>query len=104
PIERCRDVPSRQPDNLANPSNTQRYVRRVVDGASGAYMLMFSLSHVSAVGRARYLRHTDTNWRWLTADDLLTDPWSARLLPYYILGVLAFGLHLACDVRAIARA
>jgi hypothetical protein len=75
-----------------------------VQAASGAYMLMFFLSHVSAVGRARYLRHTDTNWRWLTADDLLTDPWSARLLPYYVLGVLAFGLHLACGVRAIAQA
>jgi succinate dehydrogenase/fumarate reductase cytochrome b subunit len=73
-----------------------------LQAASGAYMALFFMSHVSAVARARYLRHTDTNWRWLTADDLLTDPWSARLLPYYILGVLAFGLHVACGIRWIA--
>jgi succinate dehydrogenase/fumarate reductase cytochrome b subunit len=72
--------------------------------ASGLYMAMFFMSHVSAVARARYLRHTDTNWHWLTGDNLLTDPWSARLLPYYILGVLALGLHVACGIRWIALA
>ena len=71
---------------------------------SGAYMVLFFMSHVSAVARARYLRHSDTDWHWLTADDLLTDPWSARLLPYYVLGVLAFGVHVACGLRWVAIA
>lgn len=72
--------------------------------ASGTYMAMFFMSHLSAVARARYLRHTDTDWKWLTGANLLTDLWSSRLLPYYILGVLALGLHIACGIRWIALA
>ena len=48
---------------------------------------------------ARYLRHVDTNWVWLTADNLLTDPWSARLAPYYFLAVIALGVHGAAAIR-----
>src|SRR5215475_10545286 len=44
--------------------------------ASGLYLAFFLLSHLSAVLRARYMRHRDTNWFWLTADNLLTDDWS----------------------------
>jgi succinate dehydrogenase/fumarate reductase cytochrome b subunit len=69
--------------------------------ATGAYLMVFFLSHVSAVLRARYLRSTDTNWTWLSGDELLTDPWSARLVPYYFLAVIAFGVHGACGLRTV---
>lgn len=71
----------------------------ILQNASGAYLVLFFASHVSAVLRARYLRHIDTNWIWLTADNLLTDPWSVRLAPYYFLGVLALAVHGACGLR-----
>jgi hypothetical protein len=56
-------------------------------------------SHVSAVVRARYLQHIDTNWIWLTADNLLTDPWSVRLVPYYFIAVVAPAVHGGCGLR-----
>jgi succinate dehydrogenase/fumarate reductase cytochrome b subunit len=71
----------------------------VLQNASGAYLMLFFASHISAVLRARYLQHIDTNWIWLTADNLLTDPWSVRLVPYYFLGVLALSVHAACGLR-----
>ena len=61
--------------------------------------MLFFASHVSAVLRARYLRHIDTNSVWLTADNLLTDAWSVRLVPYYFLAVLALAVHGACGLR-----
>jgi succinate dehydrogenase/fumarate reductase cytochrome b subunit len=69
---------------------------------SGAYLMMFLLSHTSATLRARLLRGTDTNWAWLSGGELLTDPWSARLVPYYFLAVIAFGVHGACGLRTVA--
>jgi succinate dehydrogenase/fumarate reductase cytochrome b subunit len=71
----------------------------ILQNASGAYLMLFFASHVSAVLRARYLEHIDTNWIWLTADNLLTDPWSVRLVPYYFLGVLALAVHGASGLR-----
>ncbi|WP_210521971.1 hypothetical protein [Hymenobacter terricola] len=68
---------------------------------SGAYLALFLLSHFSAVARARYLQHTDTNWVWLTSYNLLTDKWSDRLTPYYFLGIVAVSLHLACAARFV---
>jgi succinate dehydrogenase/fumarate reductase cytochrome b subunit len=68
---------------------------------SGAYMALFLMSHVSAVARTRYLHHVDTNWVWLTSSNLLTDEWSARLTPYYFLGIVALGLHGACAARLV---
>jgi hypothetical protein len=56
---------------------------------------------LSAVFRARYLRHTDTDWIWLTSDNLLIDDWSARLVPYYFLGIVAFGLHVGCALHRV---
>jgi len=69
--------------------------------ASGAYLALFLLSHLSAVLRARYLKHVDTNWVWLTPSNLLTDDWSARLVPYYFLGIIAFGLHVGCAMHRV---
>jgi hypothetical protein len=84
----------------------RRKLPRAVDGidilqvASAIYLLIFFFSHLSAVLRARFLRHVDTNWIWLT-DGLLTDPWSARLVPYYFLAVVAFGIHGAAGVHTV---
>jgi succinate dehydrogenase/fumarate reductase cytochrome b subunit len=69
--------------------------------ASGAYLAVFFLSHLTAALRARWLRGIDTNWRWLTADSMLTDPWSARLAPYYFLAVVAFGVHAGIGLRYV---
>jgi hypothetical protein len=68
---------------------------------SGAYMALFLMSHISAVTRTRYMHHVDTNWVWLTSSNLLTDEWSARLTPYYFLGIVALSLHLACAARFV---
>jgi succinate dehydrogenase/fumarate reductase cytochrome b subunit len=75
-----------------------------LQAASAAYLVMFFLSHLSAVFRARYLNGSDTNWTWLTADNLLTDSWSARLVPYYFLGIVALGIHGGLGVRQVMLA
>jgi succinate dehydrogenase/fumarate reductase cytochrome b subunit len=72
--------------------------------SSGAYLAGFFLSHLTAALRARWLRGVDTNWVWLTADSLLSDPWSARLTPYYALSVVAFGVHAGLGLRYVLRA
>jgi hypothetical protein len=82
---------------------TARWIDTLQTG-SGAYLMCFFLSHIGAVVRARFVRHIDTNWIWLTGSNLLTDAWSARLTPYYFLGVIALGLHGACGVRKVLAA
>jgi succinate dehydrogenase/fumarate reductase cytochrome b subunit len=72
-----------------------------LQAAAGIYLALFFLSHLSAVFRARLVRDTDTNWVWLTADSLLTDPWSARLAPYYFLSVIALGIHGGAGIRHV---
>ena len=72
--------------------------------SSGAYLAGFFLSHLTAALRARWLRGVDTNWLWLTADSMLTDPWSARLAPYYALSVVALGVHAGLGLRYVLRA
>jgi hypothetical protein len=71
---------------------------------AGAYLACFFASHLTAALRARLLRGVDTNWVWLTADSMLTDPWSARLAPYYFLGVIALGVHAAAGLRYVILA
>jgi hypothetical protein len=71
---------------------------------SGAYLAGFFLSHLTAALRARWLRGVDTNWLWLTSDSMLTDPWSARLAPYYALGIVALGVHAGLGLRYVLRA
>ena len=73
----------------------------MLQGAAGAYLLMFFVSHLRAVLHTRYIHHMDTNWIWLTSTNLLTDEWSARLVPYYFLGIVALGLHGACGLRSV---
>jgi succinate dehydrogenase/fumarate reductase cytochrome b subunit/uncharacterized MAPEG superfamily protein len=69
--------------------------------STGAYLMVFLMSHVSAVLRARLLRHRDTNWSWLAGGELLSDPWSARLVPYYFLALIAFAVHGGCGLRVV---
>jgi hypothetical protein len=76
----------------------------MLQAASGAYLLMFFLSHLSATLKARHLRNIDTNWQWLTGDNLLTAAWSSRLTPYYFLAVIALGIHLGAGARHILLA
>lgn len=71
---------------------------------SAAYMAVFFLSHLTAALRARHLRGVDTNWTWLTSDSMLTDPWSARLAPYYFLSIVALGIHGGLGVRHVLLA
>lgn len=75
-----------------------------LQAAAGLYFAVFFMSHLSAVLRARHVRGTDTNWQWLTADHLLTDPWSARLVPYYVLAVVALGIHGGAGIRRVLLA
>jgi succinate dehydrogenase/fumarate reductase cytochrome b subunit len=69
--------------------------------ATGFYVMVFFLSHLGAVLRARLLRHRDTDWTWLAGGELLSDPWSARLVPYYFLAVIALATHGACGLRVV---
>jgi len=71
-----------------------------LQAAAAGYLVVFFLSHLSAVLKARYLRHVDTNWSW-AADGLLTDPWTVRLAPYYFLAVIAFGVHGGAGARRV---
>jgi hypothetical protein len=81
-------------------NKSANWIKRL-QGISGSYIALFLISHMSAVARTRYLHHVDTNWVWLTSSNLLTDGWSARLTPYYFLGIVALGLHLACAARIV---
>src|SRR5678810_1273886 len=49
-----------------------------LQAASGAYLLVFLLSHVSAALRTR-ARGGDPDWHWLAGNELLHDPWSCLL-------------------------
>ena len=69
--------------------------------ATGTYLMMFLASHVSAVFRARLLRNRDTDWSWLSGGELLSDAWSARLVPYYFLAVISLAVHVACGLRVV---
>ncbi|HYO83134.1 MAG TPA: hypothetical protein VES20_17135 [Bryobacteraceae bacterium] len=60
---------------------------------SGAFLSLFLLSHLTAVLSNLYLRGVNTDFRWLTAYNLLENAWAARLLPYYFLAVIAFAVH-----------
>jgi len=84
-----------------------RRLRQPLDGfailqtAAGAYLAMFFASHVTAALRARG-HGRDPDWHWLTDGAVFTDPWSARLVPYYALVVFALAVHLACAARRVA--
>ena len=107
-LRRIADRPGQRPSpHSPNDRAANRKLTRpggwfdTLQTTTGAYLLMFLLSHVSAVGRARMLRHVDTGWAWLDGGELLTDPWSARLVPYYFAAVIALGMHAGCGLRTV---
>ncbi len=75
---------------------------RALQFVSGAYLSMFFFSHMNAVfviGRG--LQHADTTFQWAAGGQpgLLASAGTAVLLPYYLLSVLAFFMHVACASR-----
>lgn len=71
---------------------------------SGVYLSFFFLSHLTAILTTYYVRGIDTNYTWLTSQSLLTNPWSARLGPYYFLAVASFTTHGAAGLHKVMRA
>lgn len=70
-----------------------------LQAASGAYLALFLLIHVSAVLFGRVVLDLDTNVHFAAAG-LQVWPYSLFFLPYYFLAVLALFTHLGC---ALAR-
>lgn len=72
--------------------------------ASGAYLGVFFVSHLTAAMRARLLHGIDTKLgvahRRPDADRL----WAARLVPMYFLSVTAFAVHAGLGLRYVLRA
>lgn len=74
-----------------------------VQSLTGVFLIFFLASHLTAVLTSHYLRGVDTNFTWLTASNLLTHPWSARLAPYYFLAVVAFAGHGGAGIAKVIR-
>jgi succinate dehydrogenase/fumarate reductase cytochrome b subunit len=70
-----------------------------LQAASGAYLALFLLIHVSAVLFGRAVLDLDTNVHFAAAG-LQAWPYSLFFVPYYFLAVLAVFTHLGC---ALAR-
>jgi hypothetical protein len=72
----------------------------MLQGAAGAYLLMFFASHLRAVFTARYVHYTNTNWIWLTSSNLLADEWSTRrcLTTFWELLRSAFTVRAVCGM------
>jgi hypothetical protein len=78
--------------------NRQRSVATNVQALSGLYMAVFFMAHVSAALLAR--GNTDTNFVWAAGrSGLLASPGLTFLLPYYLLGVVAFFAHAGAYLR-----
>jgi len=66
---------------------------------SGLYLGVFFIAHLTAVFIAR-TAGVETNFMWAAGiGGVLADPHTVYLLPYYVLGVLAFFAHIGCLVR-----
>lgn len=82
---------------LAGKRRTDRIAR--LQAASGAYLALFLLIHVSAVLFGRAVLDLDTNVHFAAAG-LQVWPYQLFFVPYYFLAVLALFTHLGC---ALAR-
>lgn len=71
--------------------------------STGFYLALFLIAHLAAVLTFR-AQGVDTNWIWLKRSNLLADAWPARLVPYYFLAVVAFGVHGTAGVRQVLLA
>lgn len=78
--------------------NRRRSLATNVQALSGLYMAVFFMAHVSAALLAR--GNTDTNFVWAAGRrGLLASPGLTFLLPYYLLGVVAFFAHAGTYLR-----
>lgn len=67
---------------------------------SGAVLVFFIVQHVLAFAITRWLQGLDTNFYW-PASVLSQQPFATYFLPYYVAGVCALFVHLACFVRLV---
>jgi hypothetical protein len=78
--------------------NRRRSLATNIQALSGLYMVVFFMAHVSAALLAR--GNTDTNFVWAAGRrGLLASPGLTFLLPYYLLGVIAFFAHAGAYLR-----
>lgn len=65
---------------------------------SGLFLAFFIVSHVGAALFTRFVQNLDTNFYW-AASVLVARPYVYYYAPYYGLGVIAFGAHIALGLR-----
>ncbi len=75
---------------------------RVVQAATGAYVMVFISSHVVAVLNGRRLG-LETDWSFAAGPASLLDgtPLLSRLIPHYIFGVVCVTVHVASGLRIV---
>jgi hypothetical protein len=81
--------------------------RRILQIASGAYLLFYIPGHMNSVFiYARTVAGIPTDWNFATGapTGLLLDAWSVLLIPHYLLGVFFVLMHLVLGARIIALA
>lgn len=61
---------------------------------SGLILAMFIVPHIAAAIGQRLMYNLDTNF-YFASRVVLQDPWKLFFIPYYFLGVLSFGIHIA---------
>lgn len=65
---------------------------------SGIYLGFFLLMHTSAILAGRFWLLIDTNF-YYAAMVVTIQPISFFYIPYYVLGILSFFVHIACIIR-----
>lgn len=75
---------------------------RVVQAATGVYVMVFMCSHVVAVLNGRRLG-IETDWSFAAGPASLLDgtPLLSRLIPHYIFGVVCLIVHVASGLRVV---
>jgi hypothetical protein len=78
---------------------------RILQIASGAYLLLYIPGHMNSVFiYARAVAGIPTDWGFATGapTGLWSDAWNIRLVPHYLLGVFFVATHLVLGARIIA--
>lgn len=81
--------------------NWRRLMRTVwgrVQGFSGILVLFFLSQHIPALVITRFVTGMDTNFYW-PASVTNGAPFVYYFVPYYVIGVVAFFVHMACFAR-----
>ena len=77
---------------------------RTLQTSTGAFLTAFIVSHLNAVFiLGRQVTGADTTFAWASGAPvgLLADPWNARLIPHYSLGVWFVILHTGIGLRGV---